>query len=1243
MLNHNAVVYSMNCYASAPTEECCKPLVGDDPSGFGLSFCLMTCVLCCTTCDISWEYPDGTAPATTQLQERDYPVFTNNFDGVSFTQSSYGVPLPIIYGSDKLNGNVFWSSGFENHNVTIEGEPFYYTTTSFALGISEDEIVGLARLWLGDTVILDNTAEIDENGVADPEADGFLYGGIVDVLDPDSPLRNITSANTQTKITVFSGSRTQIPEGIIVDEEGYGSTPAYRGVGFILFENFIVTNNTIPNISVEVISNTGNKKPRAYGSLPAIDAENPFDDLSTNVILDISYNRMYVPANGPGGARGFAVFDNSTLEHLDSFEIANKYGIDLEYTSVWITSQGMLLTLEGDGNGSNIHLVNPFTGDIDSSIINTGSALSKLNHSFEGITRCSQESQLVYGRSSNGSPKDIFVAVSAFGEHSVAYVEIDPTTSKMSIKGYENNIVGMKQAVRGSSVTYTQQDAAINPTFKDGTSIVGTHVFYIGQGTGTTTYDEFSICRHNFSSDSTGPTITSPTTTILDPLSMDLFEGSGAAPHSLNVVLTDERDGTLLLFIDATQDMVVKFDPITETVKWKALIPTGVVPFNFKTGMQGYINGPSLTFIAEGTDSILTLDLNTGIIEDTVGSLTTQDLPLAATNAWTYNSFEGTITYLADSNPLKALTKVFVSKVTRQTVDLPDIIIDLLSRIGIGPDYVDISDVEALALHGYTISSISTLRNIFSELAQVFKYDLIESNGKFVYNARGSSPVKTLTRDDMADVNENGWLEENQENPIARTRKINLTYKDIDRDYDANVQNVSLPKVDDTAFDIDAAIDVQVPIVLKSEEAKRLAEILIYAKSVYNSSYNFNLGPKHLDLDPSDVVTLSLDDEEKIVRIRDMTIGADRSVDINAAEEDPDIYNDVVSLFGDIGRFDRPSTPSIATRNDPFLLAMPYRRLSEAGEGNDNYYIYITFLNLGHNSPPSNPITITMNGTESYTLSPPTGTPTWGYVRTPLKSKSNWHSTDNDSVVTVKMASTLGATLSSVTKEDLLNDAELNLCYMGGELVQYTTVTPLGDDLYSFRGFHRARMGTDQFVLSHVSGEKFILLDEQSVLRFDVPTGSSPRRALQIFSNANNPFTPPSIQYAVPFNLRPWSVAGLSGKYVGDDLNITWKARSRTTENELEDGNDIVFLPDGGELYDVYLYTDTNSFNPYNDATYLRKETVTGTDYVYSLANQVADNFDNTTDLLYFLVYQAGSVTDLDTGAGVNGQIRPKM
>lgn len=1242
MLNHNAVVYSMNCYASAPDEECCKALGAGDE--FGLSFCLMTCVLCCTSCDITWEYPDApAAPEAQQLQARDYPTFTNNFNGVSFTQSSYGVSLPIIYGADKLNGNVFWSSGFENNSVTVEGEPFFYTTTSFALGISEDEIVGLSRMWLGDKVILDNSAEIDANGVADPEADGFLYGGIVDVLDPDSPLRNITSANTQTKITVFSGSRTQIPEGIIVDKEGYGSTPAYRGVGFILFENFIVTNNTIPNISVEVISNTGNKKPRVYGSLPAVDANNPFDDLSTNIVLDISYNRIYVPANGPSSARGFAVFNNSTLEYIESFEIANRYGINLDYTSVWVTSQGMLLTLESDGNGSNIHLVNPFTGDIDSSLINEGSALQKLNHSFEGITNCSQESQLVYARSSNGSPKDIFVAVASFGEHSVAYVEVDPTTSKMTVKGYENNIVGMKQAVRGAAVTYTQQDADINPTFKDGASVIGTHVFYIGQGSGTTTYDEFSFCRHNFSSDSTGPTITSPTTTILDPLSMDLFEGSGAAPHSLEIVLTDERDGTLLLFIDATQDMVVKFDPITETVKWKALLPTGVVPFNFKTGMQGYINGPSLTFIAEGADRILTLDLNTGVIEDTVGVITTQELPLAASNAWTYNSFEGTITYLAESNPSKALTKVFISKVTRQTVDLPDIIVDLLDRIGISQDYIDISDVAALALHGYTISSVSTLRNIFSELAQVFKYDLIESNGKFVYNARGSSPVKTLTKDDMADVNENGWLEENQENPIARTRKINLTYKDIDRDYDPNVQNVSLPKVDDTAFDIDAAIDVQVPIVLKAEEAKRLAEILIYAKSVYNSSYNFNLGTKHIDLDPSDVVVIeSEDDEDKVVRIRDISIGADRTIDINASEEDPDIYNDVVSLFGDIGRFDRPSTPSIALRNDPFLLAIPYRRLSEAEESNDNYYIYITFLNLGHNSPPSSNITITMNGTESYTLSPPVGTPTWGYVRTPLQARSNWHSTDNDSIVTVKMASNLGGTLASVTKEDLLNDPELNLCYMGGELVQFTTVTPLGDDLYSFRGFHRARLGTDQFVLSHVSGEKFVLLDEHSVLRFDVPTGNSPRRALQIFSNSNNPFTPPSIQYVVPFNLRPWNVAGLRGEYAGDDANITWKARSRTTENELEDGNDTVFLPDGGELYDIYCYKDTNSFNPYNEATYLRKETTTETSYVYSLADQISDNFDNATETLYFLVYQAGSVTGLDVGSGVNAQLKPK-
>lgn len=1247
MVVKDQVVVSMNCYASAPTEECCREITADDniQSDFAVSFCLMTCVLCCTSCDISIEHPDGpsTSPPS-QVQERDYPTFSDSFAGTTFTQSKHGLPIPIVYGSDKLTGNVFWSNGFERHDVEIDGKPFYYTTTSFALGICEKEVSGLVRLWLGDQVILDNSASIDEEGLAESGDDGFLSGGFIDVLDQNSPLRNVTSADNRTKITVFSGADTQIPEGIIVEEEGYGSTPAYRGLSFILFENFIVTGNTIPNISVEIVSNTGNQVPRAYGAMPAIDAEQPFDDFHSNIILDLSYNRMYVAASGPGSTKGFAVFNNTTMEFIESIEVQQSHGISFDSDAVYVTSNGMLLITEEAGNGSNIYLLNPFTHSIESEILNTGTSSEALEHGPTGLTRIDATSKLAYARSSNGAPKDIFIGANHLGNYDVAYVEIDPTTNNMELKGWNNSISGLSGRQVTGVVTYTESDAAKTPTFKDGTSIVGTFMFTLSYPSTGFTREEFTVARHEFASNAFGPSITNPSVSNLDSISMNEFRGEGTN-HALSNVIVDAVDQTLILFIEEfnnSSEIIAKWDPITEKILWKTSLPFGkeLSPFHH-SGIQGYINSDKLTILVNNSsEPFMTVDLTTGDIEDLIGLRADQALPDADSLRFTYNSFESSITYIAFNNPPKALTKVFIGKVTRQTVDLSFIIEDLLKRIGIPSELVDISELDSLALHGYTISRISTLRNIFSELAQVFKYDLIESNGKFVYSLRGKTPIRTITRDDMADINNDGWFEEQQENPVARTRKINITYKDIDRDYGANVQSIALPKTDNTIFDIDAAIDVQVPIVLKSEEAKRLAEILLYAKQMYNSSYKMKLGTKHIDLDPSDVVDVSLDNDTTTVRVRDTVIGSDKTIEITATEEDPDIYTDVVNLFGNIGRFDRPETTRIDSRNDPFILAMPYRSLDEAVEGNTNYYFYLTFLNQGHNDVPKNTVTMSINGTDSYTLSPPTGTPTWGYVRTPLLSKTNWHSTDNDSTVVVKMQGKLGATLSSApSKLDLLNDPELNLCYMGGELVQYETVNNLGDDLYEFTGFHRARMGTDQFVMSHKRGEKFVLLDDQSVLRFDVPVGGSPRKAVQIFANQNNPFAPPSIQFVVPFNLRPWSVANLSAKYVGDDAEISWKRRSRTNENELEDGNDTVDLSSGTESYEIVLYSDPNTFNPYNPDTYLRKELVNTTSYVYNKSDQTSDNFDNSADDLYFLVYQTETITGEDSGVGINGKL----
>ena len=71
----------------------------------------------------------------------------------------------------------------------------------------------------------------------------------------------------------------------MVAEEGYDNVPGYRGVAYILFENFIVTDSTIPEISVEVTANTSTLFPRLYGDYDEPTASPTLDRAMPNAIL----------------------------------------------------------------------------------------------------------------------------------------------------------------------------------------------------------------------------------------------------------------------------------------------------------------------------------------------------------------------------------------------------------------------------------------------------------------------------------------------------------------------------------------------------------------------------------------------------------------------------------------------------------------------------------------------------------------------------------------------------------------------------------------------------------------------------------------------------------------------------------------------------------------------------------------------------------------------------------------------
>ena len=145
--------------------------------------------------------------------------------------SSEGAPIPRVFGRARIGGQLIWATRFlESTNIGFtpsrggksSGPAFIpqieVTTTysaNFAVGLCEGPISFVRRIW----------------------ADG-----------KELDIKDMT-------IRVYTGSEDQEPDPLIAAKEAPGSVPAYRGLAYVVFEQFQLARfgNRIPQLTFEVV------------------------------------------------------------------------------------------------------------------------------------------------------------------------------------------------------------------------------------------------------------------------------------------------------------------------------------------------------------------------------------------------------------------------------------------------------------------------------------------------------------------------------------------------------------------------------------------------------------------------------------------------------------------------------------------------------------------------------------------------------------------------------------------------------------------------------------------------------------------------------------------------------------------------------------------------------------------------------------------------------------------------------
>jgi hypothetical protein len=159
-------------------------------------------------------------------------------DDLSVQTSTYGAPIPLVYGTMRISGNVIWSTPLKETRTVKKSsggkgggkkssQTTYSYSVSFAVGLCVGPVATVRRIWADTKVIYDATASNTQSTEK--------YPGVV---------------------RIHRGGEDEEPDATLEMHLGAGNVPAFRGMCYLVFDDLQLKDfaNRIPNISAEVVA-----------------------------------------------------------------------------------------------------------------------------------------------------------------------------------------------------------------------------------------------------------------------------------------------------------------------------------------------------------------------------------------------------------------------------------------------------------------------------------------------------------------------------------------------------------------------------------------------------------------------------------------------------------------------------------------------------------------------------------------------------------------------------------------------------------------------------------------------------------------------------------------------------------------------------------------------------------------------------------------------------------------------------
>ena len=459
------------------------------------------------------------------------------------------------------------------------------------------------------------------------------------------------------------------------------------------------------------------------------------------------------------------------------------------------------------------------------------------------------------------------------------------------------------------------------------------------------------------------------------------------------------------------------------------------------------------------------------------------------------------------------------------TVTLGSIIGGLLDSVGIDATRRTIGGAST-PVKGYTIARHTDAQQALQGLQQAFQFDAGEWDGKIQFVPRGGAIKKALSLADLCEVDGPALLETRAQE-VELPRKLSVTYADPALNYTPSKQTAE--RYTATASVTEGQIEI--PVVLDSDEAAKVADILLKASwNDLQGGVEFTLPDQFSDLTPTDAIELPVGPKTQRVRIDEIGRAAGRLKVVGRIDRTGSYVSTAT------GTPPGGTNQGLTGLRGPTTLAV--LNVAPLRDQDDSLGYYVA-VNGPLPSWTGAIVQVSYDDGETWAdLGSFSQEATMGTTLTALPQASPFV---RDTRNTVRVQ--VDGVLSSITEGALLREG--NQAFIGDELVQFQTATLVSPGVYDLSGLVRGRLGTSSAFAAPV-GSRFVLLDAFAWV--PLPIGQIGRliqiRAVSVgTAEAAAPVL--STLFLPPASQAEFEVAALSARRTGSDLAVRWSPRGR--------------------------------------------------------------------------------------------------